>query len=105
MDRSSVSRCRDFKNAGSIFVDFTATVSRAADATLVVGMQGCFVVDRDFFPRLNVSQGEEEDVVVDYLHEGVWNTGMVDVMRTISAATSVKTPPIIDFTNAQHLSM
>lgn len=68
-------------------------------------MQCCLIVDRNLFAGLNVSQGEEEDVVVDDLHEGVRNARVVDVMRAIPAAASVKTPPIIDFTNAQHLSM
>lgn len=68
-------------------------------------MQCCFIVDRDLFTGLNVSQGEEENVIPNDLHEGVRHAGVVNVMRTIPAAASVKTPPTIDFADAQHLSM
>lgn len=68
-------------------------------------MQCCFVVDRDLFPGLNVSQREEEDVIANDLHERVRHTRVVDVMRAITAAAAVKTPPTVDFTNAEHLSM
>ena len=86
-------------------VDRAATVSGAADATLVVRMQCCFGVDRDLFAGLYVSQGEEENVVVKDLHEGVWNARVVDVMRAVPAAAPVKTPTAVDFADAQHLSM
>ncbi len=68
-------------------------------------MQCCLVVDRNLFAGLNVSQGEEEDVIANDLHEGVWNARVVDVMRAIPAAAAVKTPLTVDFTNAEHLSM
>lgn len=68
-------------------------------------MECCFVVDRDLFAGLNVTQGEEEDVIANDLHEGVWNARVVDVMRAITAAASVKTPPTVDFTNSQRLAM
>lgn len=68
-------------------------------------MQSCFIVDRDLFAGLYVSQGEEEDVIVDDLHERVRHARVVDVMRAIPAAASVKTPTTVHFTNAEHLSM
>ena len=68
-------------------------------------MECCFVVDRDLFAGLNVTQGEEEDVIANDLHEGVWNARVVDVMRAITAAASVKTPPTVDCTNSQRLAM
>ena len=54
---------------------------------------------------MNVSQGEEEDVIVDDLHEGVWDARVIDVVRAVPAAAAVQTPVIIDFADAQHLSM
>lgn len=68
-------------------------------------MQCCFVVDRDLFAGGYVSQGEEQNVIGDDLHEGIWNARVVDVMRAIPSAASVKTPTTVDFANAQHLSM
>lgn len=68
-------------------------------------MQCCFVVDRDLFAGLDVAQGEEENVIANDLHEGVWNARVVDVMRAIPTAAAVKTPPTVDFADAQHLSM
>ena len=88
-----------------LFIDRAATGLRAADATLVVVVQGCFVVDRDLFAGFDVSQSEEEDVIVDDLHERVGDARVIDVMRAVSAATSIQTPAIVDFTDAQHLSM
>lgn len=68
-------------------------------------MKCLFVVDRDLFAGLNVSQREEENVIADDLHEGVGHAGVIDVVRAVAAATSVQTPAIIDLADAQHLSM
>jgi len=68
-------------------------------------MQSGFVVDGDFFAGFNVAQRDKENVIVKDLHEGVWGTRMIYVMRAIAAATAIQTPAIIDFTNSQCLSM
>ena len=39
------------------------------------------------------------------LHERVGNAGVIDVVRAVSAAASIETPAVVDFTNAQHLSV
>ena len=44
-------------------------------------------------------------MVVDDLHERVWHARVIDVVRAVPTATSVKTPAIVDFADAQHLSM
>ena len=59
---------------GLWFVDGPAARARTADTTLVVGMQRRFVIDRDLFARLYVAQCDEENVVIEYLHESVWTT-------------------------------
>jgi len=61
-----------------------------------------FVIDRDLFAGFDVAQGNEENVIVEDLHEGVWGTGVVDVVSAVSAAASVETPAIVDLTNAEH---
>lgn len=86
-------------------IDRSATVARTADATLVVRMQCCFVVDRDLFSGFDVAQRSEENVVVNDLHEGVRITRVIDVMRAVAAATPIETPAIINFTDPQHASM
>ena len=68
-------------------------------------MQRRLVVNRNFFTRVDVAQSYEENVAVKNLHEGVGHARVIDVVGTVSAATSVKTPATIDFTDAQHLSM
>ena len=75
MGPGSVLLCRDSET--QINTDFlntiysAATVWGAADATLVVGMKCRFVIDRDLFARVYVTQGYEEDLIVDDLHERV----------------------------------
>lgn len=68
-------------------------------------MQCLFVVDRDLFAGFDVSQSEEENVIVDDLHERVRHARVIDVMRAVTAAASIETPVAIDFTDAQHLPM
>jgi hypothetical protein len=80
-------------------VDRSATAPRTTNAPLVIGMKSGFVVDGDFLAGFDVPQGDKENVVVEDLHERVWSARMVDVVRTVSAATSVQTPAPVDFTN------
>lgn len=86
-------------------VDRAAASFGAADTAFVVGVQGGFVVDRDLFAGLDVLQGEEQNVIVDDLHERVGDAGVIDVVRTVSTAATVETPTMVDFADAQHLSM
>lgn len=44
-------------------------------------------------------------MVIEDLHEGVWRTRVIYVVRTIAAATSVETPTVIHLTNSQSLTM
>lgn len=39
------------------------------------------------------------------LHERVRTARVIDVVSTVSAATAVETPAIVDLTNSEHLSM
>ena len=97
-DRSLVSRCRDFSHSLG-FINGSAASFCAADTAFVVGMQRRLVIDRDFFARLDVAQRNEENVVVKNLHECVGQARVINVVRSVSAATSVKTPATIDFTD------
>ena len=68
-------------------------------------MQSGFVIDRDLFTRVYVTQGNEENVVIKNLHERVGVTRMIYVMRTIPTAAAVETPTTVDFTDAQGFSV
>ena len=59
------------------------------------------VIQRDLFARMDVAEREEEDVTVENLYVTVGRARMVDVMRTVAAATPVKTPVRIDSADAQ----
>ncbi len=80
-------------------VNRSSTTRCTTNTALVIRVQRCFVVDRDFFTRLDITQGDKEDVIVKNLHERVWRTRMIDVMRSISTATSIQAPPAVDFAN------
>lgn len=70
-------RCRVIFHSSSLilhpsFIDRSAAVLGAADTAFVVGMQRRLVIDRDLFTSANVSKRDEEDVLVENLHECVW---------------------------------
>ena len=62
-----------------------------------------FVVDRDLFTWLDVSQGDEENVIVKNLHERVGHARVVDVVSAVAAAAPIETPATIHFADTQHL--
>jgi len=64
-------------------------------------MQSLFVIDRNFFAGMNISQGEEQYVAVQILHEGVRLAAMIDVMRAVPAAGTVQAPTAADVADAQ----
>ena len=68
-------------------------------------MQRGLIVDRDLLAGFYVTQGNKENVVVKNLHEGVWRTGMIYVMRTVATAATVQTPLPIYLTDPERLSM
>jgi len=68
-------------------------------------MQRCLIVDRDLLAGFYVTQGNKENVVAKNLHERVWRTGMIYVMRTVAASATVQTPLPIYFTDPERLSM
>ena len=80
-------------------INCAATVSSAADATLVVRVQRLLVVDRDLFAGFDIAQRAEENVIVKDLHESVRTARVVNVMRPVSAATPVKTPAVVHLAN------
>lgn len=65
-------------------------------------MQCRFIIDGDLFAGLYVAQGDEENVIVENLHEGVGSTRVIDVMSAVSAATAIETPAPVDLTNSKH---
>ena len=62
-----------------------------------------FVIDRDLFAGFDVAQGDEENVIVQDLHERIWRARMIDVMSAVAATTSVETPAMIHLTDPKHL--
>ena len=68
-------------------------------------MQRRLIIDGDLFARLNVTQCNEKDVFVENFHERIGLTGMIDVMRAVSAATSVYAPTIVYCTNPKCLAV
>ena len=52
-------------------------------------MQRRLVIDCDLFTRANLSQRNEQKVLVEDLHEGIRLTRMIDVMRSVPAAAAV----------------
>ena len=64
-------------------------------------MQGIAIVDRNLFARLNVTQGEEDQVAVKQSRVAVGRTRVVHVMSAVAAATTIETPLIVDAANSQ----
>jgi len=64
-------------------------------------MQRLFIIDRDFFARVDISQSEEHYVAIDRPHVGVWLAGMVDIMRAVAASTAVDAPGAVNIADAQ----
>ena len=64
-------------------------------------MERLFIIDRDFFARIDISQSEEHYVAIDRAHVGVWLAGMIDVMRAVAAATTVDAPGAVNITDPQ----
>ena len=87
------------------FINRAAAVSRATDATLVIGMQRRLVVNGDLLTGTDVSQRDEENVFVENFHERIRLARMIDVVRSISSPTSVNAPTIIDGADSKGLPM
>lgn len=64
-------------------------------------MQRRLIVDRDLLATVNVTQGNEENVVIEDLHITVGLTGMVNVMRAVSTFAAIKAPAVIDRADAE----
>jgi hypothetical protein len=87
------------------FVDSATAAGRAAITTLRIGMQGLFIIDRDLFAGMNVTQGKKDYVTMDCANKGVGFAGVIYVMRSITATTAVDAPNTVDITDAQLRSM
>ena len=64
-------------------------------------MESRLVVDGDLFARLNVAQGEEEEMAAHALHKSVGLATVVDVMAAVSAPAAVDAAPPINGANPQ----
>lgn len=64
-------------------------------------MQRLFIVDRDFFTRVDVAQSEEHYVAKDGADVGIRLAGMVNVMRPVAAATAIDAPDAVNIADAQ----
>lgn len=64
-------------------------------------MQSRFVVDGDFLAGPDITEGNEHNVAVENLHEGIRLARVIYVMRAVAAAATVEAPAIIDGTDAQ----
>lgn len=63
-------------------------------------MKGRFVVDGNFFARLDVAQSDKKDVAVGNFHKGVGLARMVNVMRAVPSPAAIEAPAIIDRADA-----
>jgi len=59
------------------------------------------VVNSYLLTRVDIAQGYEEDMIVGDFHEGIGLTGMIDVVRPVTAPTAVDTPAIVEGTDSQ----
>ena len=91
-------------SATSNAVDCAATSRGSTDTSLAIGVKSRFIVDRNFFTRLDISQSNKENVFVKDLHERIWLTRMIDVVGSVSASTTVQTPAVINSADPQRLS-
>ena len=66
-------------------------------------MKSGFVIDRDLFAGFDVAQRDEENVIVEDLHERVRRARVIDVVSAVPAAAAIETPATIHFTDPQHL--
>lgn len=86
-------------------IDCSTTPQGPTDTLLIIRMKSRFVIDRNLFTRIDVSQGYEQNVIVKDLHEGVWRARVVNVMRPVPTTTAIETPASIDLANPQSLAM
>ena len=68
-------------------------------------MQRRLVIDCDLLTGANVSQRNEQNVLVEDLHEGIRLTRMIDVMRSVTPAAAVYTPAVVNRTDSQRLAV
>jgi hypothetical protein len=54
------------------------------------------IVDGDFLAWLDIAECDKEDMTIEYFHVAVGLAGMVYVMRSVPAPTTVETPTLID---------
>ncbi len=47
------------------------------------------IVDRNLFTWLYIAQRDKQNVIVNDFHEGIWRTGMIDVMSAVAALAAV----------------
>ena len=64
-------------------------------------MKSRFVVNRDLFARLNITQGDEKNMAIKNLHVTIWLTGVVNVVRAVAPFAAIEAPAIIDRADAE----
>ena len=64
-------------------------------------MERLFIIDGDFFTRIDVAQSKEHYVSKNRAHISIRLTRVVDVMRAVAAATTVDAPDAVNITDAQ----
>lgn len=62
------------RDGSLLSIDSAPARLAATDTSLVIGMQGRLVIDRDLFAGFYVAQRDEKNVIVEDLHESVWTT-------------------------------
>jgi len=65
-------------------------------------MQGLFVINRNFFTRLDIAQSKEQNVSVQILHVSVRLAAVIDVMRAVAAAAAVQAPTTVNVADAKY---
>lgn len=77
---------------------------RTAGASLPIRVQRVLVIHGDLFTRFDIAQCDEQDVTIENLHKAVRIAGMIYVMSSVSADTSVKTPPRVDGADSEDIA-
>lgn len=68
-------------------------------------MQRLFVVDGNFFTRMDIAQSKEQHVSMDCAHIGIRFARVIDVMRAVATAAAVDAPDAVHVADAQFGSM
>ncbi len=59
------------------------------------------IIDGNLIAGVDIAQGDEEDMAIENLHICVGFTGVINVVRAVPALAAIKTPTVVNRTDAQ----